>query len=136
MAATRTSTKSIDAYIAACSPAVRPTLRKLRATIRRAASPDAQELISYRMPAFARHGVLVYFAAFKNHIGLYPPVRGNAKLEAAAAKYAGPKGNLQFPLDQPIPYTLIARIVRLRVKQNLEKAKLQRNRLLRARSVV
>jgi uncharacterized protein YdhG (YjbR/CyaY superfamily) len=97
-------------------------LRKLRATIRRAASPDAAEMISYRMPAFARHGMLVYFAAFKNHIGLFPPVRGNAKLEAAVAKYAGPKGNLQFPLDQAIPYTLIARIVRLRVKQNLEKA--------------
>jgi uncharacterized protein YdhG (YjbR/CyaY superfamily) len=128
MAAARARTKSIDGYIAACSPAVRPTLRKLRATVRRAASPDAEEMISYRMPAFARHGMLVYFAAFKNHIGLFPPVRGNAKLEAAVAKYAGPKGNLQFPLDQPIPYTLIARIVRLRVKQNLEKAKSKRKK--------
>jgi uncharacterized protein YdhG (YjbR/CyaY superfamily) len=128
MAAARAGPKSIDAYIAACSPAVRPALRKLRATIRRAAPPDAQELISYRMPAFARHGMLVYFAAFKNHIGLYPPVRGNAKLEAAVAKYAGPKGNLQFPLDQAIPYTLIARIVRLRVKQNLEKARKKRKK--------
>jgi uncharacterized protein YdhG (YjbR/CyaY superfamily) len=128
VAAARASTKSIDAYIAACSPAVRPTLRKLRATIRRAASPDVQEMISYRMPAFARHGMLVYFAAFKNHIGLYPPVRGNAKLEAAVAKYAGPKGNLRFPLDQPIPYTLIARIVKLRVKQNLEKARTKRKK--------
>jgi uncharacterized protein YdhG (YjbR/CyaY superfamily) len=128
MAAARARKKSIDEYIAACSPAVRPTLRKLRATIRRAASPDAEEMISYRMPAFARHGMLVYFAAFKNHIGLFPPVRGNAKLEAAVAKYAGPKGNLQFPLDQPIPYTLIARIVRLRAKQNLEKAKSKRKK--------
>jgi uncharacterized protein YdhG (YjbR/CyaY superfamily) len=128
MAAARARKKSIDEYIAACSPAVRPTLRKLRATIRRAASPDAAEMISYRMPAFARHGMLVYFAAFKNHIGLFPPVRGNAKLEAAVAKYAGPKGNLQFPLDQPIPYTLIARIVRLRAKQNLEKAKSKRKK--------
>jgi uncharacterized protein YdhG (YjbR/CyaY superfamily) len=134
MAAARAGTKSIDAYIAACSPAVRPALRKLRATIRRAASPDAQELISYRMPAFALHGMLVYFAAFKKHIGLYPPVRGNAKLEAAVAKYAGPKGNLQFPLDQPIPYTLIARIVRSRVKQNLQKAKPQRKKPAVARA--
>jgi uncharacterized protein YdhG (YjbR/CyaY superfamily) len=126
--AARARTKSIDEYIAACSPAVRSSLRKLRATIRRAASPDAEEMISYRMPAFARHGMLVYFAAFKNHIGLFPPVRGDAKLEAAVAKYAGPKGNLQFPLDQPIPYTLIARIVRLRVKQNLEKAKSKRSK--------
>jgi uncharacterized protein YdhG (YjbR/CyaY superfamily) len=126
--AARARTKSIDEYIAACSPAVRPTLRKLRATIRRAASPDAEEMISYRMPAFARHGMLVYFAAFKNHIGLFPPVRGDAKLEAAVAKYAGPKGNLQFPLDQPIPYTLIASIVKFRVKLNLEKAKSKRSK--------
>ena len=128
MAAARARIKSIDEYIAACSPAVRPTLRKLRAAIRRAASPDAQEMISYRMPAFALHGMLVYFAAFKNHIGLYPPVRGNSKLEAAAARYAGPKGNLKFPLDQPIPYALIARIVKLRVKQNLEKSKSKRKK--------
>ena len=126
MTAARARTNSIDAYIAACSPGVRPALRKLRATIRRAAPPDAQEMISYRMPAFALHGMLVYFAAFKNHIGLYPPVRGDTKLEAAAAKYAGPKGNLKFPLDQAIPYTLIARIVRLRVKQNLEKSRKKR----------
>jgi len=126
MTAARARTNSIDAYIAACSPGVRPALRKLRATIRRAAPPDAQEMISYRMPAFALHGMLVYFAAFKNHIGLYPPVRGDARLEAAAAKYAGPKGNLKFPLDQAIPYTLIARIVRLRVKQNLEKSRKKR----------
>ncbi|HZE42895.1 MAG TPA: DUF1801 domain-containing protein [Steroidobacteraceae bacterium] len=134
MAAARARKKSIDAYIKACSPAVRPTLRKLRATIRRAASPDAQEMISYRMPAFARHGMLVYFAAFKNHIGLYPPVRGNAQLEAAVAKYAGPKGNLQFPLDQAIPYALIARIVRLRLKQNLDKAKSKRKKPAVARA--
>lgn len=75
------------------------------------------------MPAFALHGILVYFAAFKSHIGMFPPVRGDAKLEAAVAKYAGPKGNLKFPLDQPIPYALIARIVKFRVKQNLGKAR-------------
>ena len=67
-------------------------------------------------------GILVYFAAFKNHVGLYPPARGDAKLQAAAAKYTGPKGNLKFPLDRPIPYALIARIVKARVKQNLAKA--------------
>jgi uncharacterized protein YdhG (YjbR/CyaY superfamily) len=71
------------------------------------------------MPAFALHGILVYFAAFKNHIGVFPPLRGDAKLQAAASKYAGPKGNLKFPLDQPIPYALIARIVKSRAKQNL-----------------
>jgi uncharacterized protein YdhG (YjbR/CyaY superfamily) len=66
--------------------------------------------------------VLVYFAAFKKHIGLYPPVRGDARLEKAISTYAGEKGNLQFPLDQPIPYGLIERIVKLRMKQNSSKA--------------
>jgi uncharacterized protein YdhG (YjbR/CyaY superfamily) len=134
MAAARTRVKSIDEYIAACSPAVQPTLRKLRATIRRAAPPDVNEAISYRIPAFALHGTLVYFAAFKNHIGLYPPVQGNAKLQARLAPYAGPKGNLKFPLDRPIPYALIARIVKFRVKQNLAKAKLQRKKPAVARA--
>ena len=75
------------------------------------------------MPAFKLHGILIYFAAFKNHIGIFPPIRGDAKLEAAVAKYAGPKGNLKFPLDQPFPYALARRIVKFRVKQNLAKAR-------------
>ena len=75
------------------------------------------------MPAFKLHGILIYFAAFKNHIGIFPPIRGDAKLEAAVAKYAGPKGNLKFPLDQPFPYSLAGRIVKFRVKQNLAKAR-------------
>jgi len=75
------------------------------------------------MPAFRLRGILVYFAAFKNHIGIFPPIRGDAKLEAAVAKYAGPKRNLKFPLDQPFPYALVARIVKFRVKQNLAKAR-------------
>lgn len=74
------------------------------------------------MPAYRRHGILVYFAAWKNHIGLYPPISGNATIEKAVAKYAGPKGNLQFPLAEPIPYNLIARIVKLRVEQDNNKA--------------
>ncbi len=112
---------SIDAYIAASPEAVRRILKKIRATIA-AAAPDARELISYRMPAFALNGILVYFAAFKNHIGLYPPVSGDAKLEKALSRYAGPKGNLRFPLARPIPYGLIRRIAILRVKQNLAKS--------------
>jgi len=84
--------------------------------------------MSCRMPAFKQKGILIYFAAFKSHIGLYPPVRGDAKLENALAPYAGPKGNLRFPLDRPVPYTLISRIVRLRVKQNLTKAKIRHRR--------
>jgi uncharacterized protein YdhG (YjbR/CyaY superfamily) len=118
---------SIDEYIAGYSPAVRTLLKRLRATVRRAA-PDAEEFISYRMPAFRLHGVLVYFAAFKNHIGLYPPIKGNAKLKADAAVYAGEKGNLRFPVDQPIPYALIARIVKFRARQNRAKANLKGKR--------
>lgn len=113
--------QTIDEYIAGFSPEVRAILKKIRTTIRRAA-PDAEERISYRMPAFAQSGMLVYFAAFKSHIGLYPPFRGDAALQKAAAKYAGPKGNLKFPLDKPVPYGLIERIVKLRVRQNERKA--------------
>jgi uncharacterized protein YdhG (YjbR/CyaY superfamily) len=122
MSAARASHKSIDRYIAKASPEVRAVLRKLRSTIKRAAPPETEELISYRMPAFALHGILVYFAAFKNHIGIFPPLKGDAKLQAAASKYAGPKGNLKFPLDKPIPYALVARIVKSRVRQNRAKA--------------
>ena len=108
---------NIDEYIAASPATVRPILREIRRVIRSAA-PDAEEVMSYRMPAFKQRGILVYFAAFKNHIGVFPPVRGDAKLATALAPYAGPKGNLKFPLDGAIPYTLIKRVVRLRVKQN------------------
>ena len=121
MATTRPKPQSIDEYIAAFSPDVRAILRRTRRTIR-AAAPDAQEAISYRIPTFTLDGVLVYFAAFKNHIGLYPPVKGDARLEKAIAPYAGEKGNLRFPLDRPIPYGLIERIVELRVRQNRAKA--------------
>ncbi|MEW6745183.1 MAG: DUF1801 domain-containing protein [Planctomycetota bacterium] len=113
---------TIDEYIAASPPAVRPILKEIRRTISTAA-PGAEELISYRMPAFRLHGILVYFAAFKSHIGLYPPVSGDQRLEKALAPYAGPKGNLKFPLDRPIPYALIKRVVLLRVRQNLSRAK-------------
>lgn len=113
--------KAMDDYIAAQTPAARAILRKIRATIRTAA-PAAAETISYRIPAFTLQGALVYFAAFKNHIGFYPPVRGDAALQRAVARYAGPKGNLKFPLAEPVPYHLIKRIVRLRVKQNHAKA--------------
>lgn len=112
---------SIDEYIAEFAPEVGEILEKIRSTVRRAA-PDAQEIISYRMPAFTQGGILAYFAAFKSHIGLYPPVSGDAALEKQLAPYAGEKGNLRFPLDQPIPYDLIERIVALRVRQNLAKA--------------
>jgi uncharacterized protein YdhG (YjbR/CyaY superfamily) len=115
------SPTTIDEYIATFSPEVQEILEQIRRTIRSAA-PAAEEAIRYRMPTFRLNGNLVHFAAFKKHIGLYPPVRGDAKLVKAVSRYAGPKGNLQFPLDQPIPYDLIERITKLRVKQNLANA--------------
>ncbi len=104
---------------------VRVILEKVRTTIK-TAEPEAKETISYQMPAFKQHGILVYFAGWKKHIGLYPPVSGDKSLEKAVARYAGLKGNLQFPLDQPSPYELIERIVKLRVKQDSARAATKR----------
>jgi uncharacterized protein YdhG (YjbR/CyaY superfamily) len=114
--------QTIDEYIAACPPETRQLLEKVRQAIRRAA-PGASEGITYRMPVFKLHGAVAWFGLFKGHIGLYPPVRGNAALLKAIEPYAGPKGNLRFPLDRPVPFALIARIVKARVKQNLDKAR-------------
>ena len=114
--------KTIDDYIEGFAPAIQAILQNIRATIRKAA-PDAEEAISYQIPTFKLNGNLVHFAAFKEHIGFYPPVKGDEKLVQAVVRYAGPKGNLRFPLDEPMPYSLITKIVRLRVKQNTGKAK-------------
>jgi uncharacterized protein YdhG (YjbR/CyaY superfamily) len=118
---------TIDEYIAAFPPDVQSILKRIRLTVRKAA-PQAEEKISYRIPAFFMGGVLIYFAAFKNHIGVYPPVRGDEKLTEAIAPYRGEKGNLKFPLDEPIPYALVSRIVKLRVKQHKEKARSKRTK--------
>ena len=124
---------NIDEYIAGFPSDVQKILQRIRKTIRKAA-PNAEEAISYAIPAFKLNGNLIFFAAFKNHIGLFPPVSGDAKLEKALSRYAGPKGNLKFPFDQPIPYDLIARITRLRVKQNLSKAAAKGPKVRKVRS--
>ena len=111
---------NIDEYIAAAPPEVRAILRKIRATIRKAA-PAAEEKISYRIPTFTLKGNLVHFAAFQKHIGFYPPVR-DKKVRVEASAYAGEKGNLRFPIDEPIPYALISKIVKARVRENQERA--------------
>ena len=119
--------KDIDEYISEFPDDVQAILDKVRTTISKAA-PDAKEVISYQMPAFKQHGILVYFAAWKQHIGLYPPISGDKAIEKAVARYAGPKGNLQFPLDLPIPHALIGRIVKLRVKQDSKRAAAKRKK--------
>lgn len=110
----------VDDYIAAFAPEVQAILLQVRATVR-AAAPGAEEIISYGMPALRQHGVLVYYAAFKAHIGLYPPIRGDAALERAAAPFAGEKGNLRFPYADGIPYELIASLTALRARQDGER---------------
>jgi uncharacterized protein YdhG (YjbR/CyaY superfamily) len=120
MKADRATPASINEYITAAAPEVRSILGKIRETIKKAA-PAAEEKISYRMPTFTLKGNLVYFAAFKSHIGFYPPVR-DRKLRVEASVYAGEKGNLRFPLDKPIPYALISRLVKARVRENQERA--------------
>ena len=131
MTASQKAAKNIDAYIAEFPDEVQQILKKIRMTIRKAA-PQAQETISYKIPAFTLNGHLVYFAAFKNHIGFYPPVTGgDAKFKREKAVYEGPNGNLRFPLDKPVPYTLISKIVKFRLKENLVRAqaKERKNRM-------
>jgi uncharacterized protein YdhG (YjbR/CyaY superfamily) len=113
----RSKPATIDEYIAAFPDDVQAILEKIRATIRKAA-PEAKEKISYQIPAFTMDGDLIYFAAFKQHIGMYPPVRGDEKLQKDLARYRGEKGNLRFPLDEPMPYALITRIVKARLKEH------------------
>src|SRR5271156_2284092 len=101
--------KDIDGYISQFPADSQAILEQVRETISQSA-PAAKEVISYMMPAFKQHGILVYFAAWTKHIGLYPPISGDKTLEKAIARYAGPKGNLQFPRVEPIPYDLIEKL--------------------------
>jgi uncharacterized protein YdhG (YjbR/CyaY superfamily) len=117
--------RNFDEYIESFPPEVQAILEKIRLTIREAA-PEAEETISYQMPTFILGGKLVHFAAFKKLIGLFPPVKGDEKLNSEIARYRGEKGNLKFPLDEPIPYALIRRIVKFRVKEQREKSESKR----------
>lgn len=112
----------IDTYIAGFPKDTQKLLEQIRSTIRKAA-PKAEEVISYKMPAFRQHGILVYFAGYKNHIGFYPTSSGIATFKNELSIYKGAKGSVQFPLDKPLPLGLISKIVKFRVKQILEKEK-------------
>ena len=118
----RTAPKDIDDYIAGFPNDVQEILEKIRMTIRKAA-PDAVETISYQIPTFTLKGTyLVYFAAYKKHIGLYPAPRGIEKFKKELSAYEGGKGTVRFPLNKPIPCALITRIVKFRAMMNLERA--------------
>jgi uncharacterized protein YdhG (YjbR/CyaY superfamily) len=113
---------TIDEYIAAAPPKARPLLKKLRATIRKAA-PRAEEKISYRMPTFYYLGNLVHFAAYERHIGFYPTPSAIVEFKTELKKYNTSKGAIQFPIDEPLPLALVSRIVKFRVRENERKAK-------------
>lgn len=112
----------IDKYISGFPEEVQIILEEIRTTIRQAA-PDAAETIKYAMPTFVLNGNLVHFAAFKNHIGFYPVPSGIEAFKKELSVYKGAKGSVQFPINEPLPLGLISKIVKFRVKENLQKAR-------------
>jgi len=122
MAEAKTKYETIDAYIATFPKEVQVLLEKMRQTIKGAA-PEAQEAISYQMPTFKLNGNLVHFAAFKHHIGLYPTPSGTEAFKDELAPYESGKGSIKFPMDAPIPFDLVKRVVEFRVRENMEKGK-------------
>jgi len=114
--------KSVDEYIERFPTEIQVILQGLRHTIMKAA-PEAEEIISYQIPAFRLNGNLVYFAAFKNHIGFYPTASGIRAFEKELSQFDGSTGTVRFPIGKPLPLPLVSRIVKFRVKENLTKAR-------------
>ena len=108
---------TIDEYLATVPADSRRILEEIRTIVRRIV-PEAEETISYQLPAFKLERVFIYFAAFKRHIGIYPPVEDDKALVKALGPFRGEKGNLKFPLDQPMPYDLIRRVVQALAEQH------------------
>ncbi|MFZ1259600.1 MAG: DUF1801 domain-containing protein [Chitinophagaceae bacterium] len=122
--ATRMNTviKTIDEYIAQFPEEVQVLLEKMRTIIHKAA-PKAEEAIAYGIPTFKMNGNLVHFGGYKSHIGFYPAPSGIGAFKKELAKYEGSKGTIRFPLDKPLPVTLITQVIKFRVAKNLEKSK-------------
>jgi uncharacterized protein YdhG (YjbR/CyaY superfamily) len=120
----KVSFNSIDEYIATFPKEIQKILSELRATIKDAA-PEAEEKISYQMPTFVLKGNLVHFAAFKNHIGLYPTPSGTQAFKRELSIYQGAKGSIKFPIEKPLPLELIRKIVKFRVAENLKNAEIK-----------
>lgn len=127
MKADKTKVVDIDTYIASYPAETQKLLKQIRETIKEAA-PDAEEKIGYGIPTFTLHGNLVHFASFKNHIGFYPAPSGIVAFRKELVVYKNSKGAVQFPIDKAIPFGLIAKIVKFRVKENLAKAKAKKSR--------
>ena len=117
----RITPKSVDDYINSFPADVAGKLKQLRKTIR-AAAPKAEELISYGIAGYKYHGMLIYFAGFKNHVSVYPAPRGVEAFKKELVAYKGGKGTIQFPLDKPVPLDLVKRIIIFRMKENEAKA--------------
>ena len=117
---------TVDEYMADFPADVKKRMQQLRKTIK-AGAPNADELISYQMPGYKYFGMLVYFAAYKNHIGFYPGTGGLLEFYKELSSFKSAKGSVQFPHDRPIPYDMISKIVKFRVKQNEEKLSLKRS---------
>ena len=117
---------TIDEYIGAFPTNIQDVLQELRQTIRKAA-PEAEETISYQIPTFRLNGNLVHFGAFKNHIGFFPTSSGIRAFKKELSRYEVSKGTVRFPMDKPLPLSLVSRIVKFRVKENLERSKKKLN---------
>jgi len=118
--------ETVDQYIAAFPADVKKRMQQLRKTIK-AGAPKADELISYQMPGYKYFGMLVYFAGYKNHIGFYPGAGGVLEFYKELSSFKSAKGSVQFPHDRPIPYDIISKIVKFRVKQNEEKFSIKKS---------
>jgi uncharacterized protein YdhG (YjbR/CyaY superfamily) len=114
--------KTIDEYISTFPKNIQSILQELRQVIKESA-PNAEEAIRYQMPTFRLNGNLVHFAAFKNHIGFYPTSSGTESFKSELSNYETSKGTIRFPLDKPIPFDLVKKIVKYRVKENTSKKK-------------
>ncbi len=120
MKSSTTKFQNIDEYISTFPKDIQKILQQIRETIHKAA-PKAEEVISYQMPAFKQNRVLVYFAAFNNHIGFFPTAKPIVVFKDELANYKTSKGSIQLPLDKPMPLSLIRKIVKYKVKEDLEK---------------
>jgi len=121
MEESKVTPQSIDDYISKFTPDIQEILQMIRKVIKGSA-PDAEEKISWGMPTFTLHGNLIHFAAHKNHIGLYPSPSGIDSFKVELSEYIGGKGSIRFPIDKPIPYELIGKIVKFRVTENIKMA--------------
>lgn len=117
----RSDFKSVDEYIRKAPPQVRDKLITLRKTIRATVPPEAQEKISYQIPTFTHHGNLIHYAAFKDHVSIFPGSSGVEAFKKELAGYKTAKGTIQFPLDKPLPLALITRIVKFRIRENSQR---------------